>query len=131
MTIEDFLKGIDKNLTKEKNTIWIKTEKNKITNILKRLKDLGAYRMTSITGVDLGKDIEVIYHLIYGKTAINLRTLVSKKNPEIRTVTDIYPGANLYERELYEMLGVISKGHPDLKKLFLAKDSPKFPLRRE
>jgi Ni,Fe-hydrogenase III component G len=52
---------------------------------------------------------------------------------EIETVTDIFPGAVLYERDLMEMLGVQVKGHPDPRRLFLPDDWPagKFPLRKE
>jgi Ni,Fe-hydrogenase III component G len=64
---------------------------------------------------------------------LNLKLSIPKTDLEIETVTDIFPGATLYERELMEMLGVQVKGHPDPRRLFLSDDWPagKFPLRKE
>lgn len=114
----------------ENNNVWIETDMKKFKGILKDLKELGVDRVSSISGTDVGEEIEVIYHLIHKGMTINVRVPVDKKNHTIETITDIYPGANLFERELAEMLGIHIKGHPNLRRLFLAHDSPKTPLRR-
>ncbi|MCD6591288.1 MAG: NADH-quinone oxidoreductase subunit C [Candidatus Aenigmarchaeota archaeon] len=114
----------------EHGNIWIKANRKNLKNILKELKSIGVHRISSITGVDVGKNIEVIYHLIHKHRTINIRVSVDKRKNEIETITDIYPGADLFERELMEMLGLVVKGHPNPKKLFLDEDSPQHPLRR-
>ena len=114
----------------ENNNVWISATLKNFKKILKDLKDLGVGRISSISGTDVGENIEVIYHLVHKNRTINIRVPVDKKNHTIETVTDIYPGANLFERELAEMLGIHVKGHPDPRRLFLAHDSPKNPLRR-
>jgi len=128
MHVDNYLKRMKPK--KEGDNLWISLERKKLKSVLKDLKELGVHRISSISGVDVGKNIEVIYHLIHKKKIINVRILVDKKNHTIETITDLYPGANLFERELAEMLGIHVKGHPNLKKLFLDEDSPKNPLRR-
>jgi NADH-quinone oxidoreductase subunit C len=128
MHIENYLKRLK--AKEEKDNLWISLEKKKLLPVLKDLKSLGLTRISSISGVDEGKGVEVIYHFIHKKKTINLRITLDKKDCALETITDMYPGANLFERELSEMMGVEIRNHPNLKKLFLAKDSPKNPLRK-
>ena len=128
MHIENYLKRMKPKM--EGDNIWIETGKTKLREILEHLKSFGLIRISSISGVDLGGEIEVIYHFIHKKKTINIRVSLDKKNCFLDSITDIYPGANLFERELYEMMGIQVKNHPNLKKLFLDKDSPKNPLRK-
>ncbi len=128
MHIENYIKRLKPK--SEGNNLWISIERGKFRKVLKDLKSLGLSRISSITGVDEGKRIDVIYHFIHKKKTINIKLSVNKKDGVVDTITDMYPGANLFERELSEMLGVQVKNHPNLKKLFLAKGSPKSPLRR-
>ncbi len=128
MHVESYLKRMSPK--KEGENLWISLERKKLLPTLKDLKSLGVSRVSSISGVDEGKTIDVIYHFIHKKKTINIRISLDKKNCVVDSITDIYPGANLFERELYEMMGVQVKNHPNLKKLFLDKNSPKNPLRR-
>lgn len=129
MQVEKYLKKIRHR--EEGEDVWIRAGKKSFIGILKELKSMGVGRLSSISGTDTGKEIEIIYHLVHKDHTINVKVCVTKENCEIRTVTGIYPGAELFERELYEMLGVGVSGHPDLKKLFLDEKSPETPLRRE
>ena len=128
MHVESYLKRMRPK--KEGENLWISLERKKLLPTLKDLKSLGVSRVSSISGVDEGKTIDVIYHFIHKKKTINIRISLDKKNCVVDSITDIYPGANLFERELYEMMGIQVKNHPNLKKLFLDKNSPKNPLRR-
>jgi NADH:ubiquinone oxidoreductase subunit C len=128
MHVNDYLKKMKPK--KEGDNLWISLERKRLKPVLKELKELGVHRISSISGVDVGENIEVIYHFIHKKKTINIRILVDKKNHTVETVTDLYPGANLFERELAEMLGIHVTGHPNLKKLFLDEESPENPLRR-
>ncbi|NIO21429.1 MAG: hypothetical protein GTN76_11990 [Candidatus Aenigmarchaeota archaeon] len=128
MHVDNYLKGVEKRI--ENDNVWILSNKKGFKKILKELKHIGVIRISSISGTDVGENIEVIYHLIHKNRTINIRVPVDKKNHTIETITDIYPGANLFERELSEMLGIHIKRHPNLRRLFLAHDSPKNPLRR-
>ncbi len=89
--------------------------------------------ISTITGVDTGAKIEVMPHLFGLGVALTVKTMVPKDNPELDSVTDIYPGAVLYEREVHDLLGVIFKGHPDLSRLVLPEEWPEgvYPLRKD
>ncbi|MCK5023365.1 MAG: NADH-quinone oxidoreductase subunit C, partial [Candidatus Aenigmarchaeota archaeon] len=104
--------------------------KTKLTETVIKIKELGVIRVSSISGTDLGNEIDVIYHFIHKKKTINIRVSLDKKTCTVDSITGIFPGANLFERELAEMLGIDVKNHPNLKKLFLCKDSPENPLRK-
>ena len=98
------------------------------------VNDLGFKHLSTITGVDVGSEIEILYHLVLNDAVVlNLGFSVPKENPTTRTITDLLPSAVLYEREVYEMLGVNFEGHPNLIPLLLPEGWPKgvYPLRKE
>ncbi len=93
-------------------------------------------RFATATGVDTPVGIEILYHFSHDPTGkmISLRTVIpDKKYPEIESIAPIITGAEWIEREIWEMLGVNFKGHPNLKRLLLAEDWPQeqFPLRHQ
>jgi len=134
--LKDFLK---KNLVRttvpRERRIFVYIKKDALKDAVKYLvKDLKFKHLSTITGVDLGGEIEVIYHLAYkGSIELSLGLTVPKNKPSIPTVTDLIPGAVLYEREVHELLGVNFEGHPDLSPLVLPEGWPQdvYPLRKE
>lgn len=128
MHVEKYLKRLKPKI--ENENLWLNVKAGRLHPLLKHLKSIGMTRISSITGVDNGDKIDVIYHFIHKKKTVNIRISVNKKKCAVESITGIYPGANLFERELYEMLGIEVKKHPNLKKLFLSDESPKNPLRR-
>ena len=99
----------------------------------KILEDEGITHLSTITGVDLGEEIEVIYHLDRSGIILSVKTTAPKGQPILPTVTDLIPGATLYEREVHELLGVTFDGHPNLSRLVLPEGWPPglYPLRKE
>jgi membrane-bound hydrogenase subunit beta len=89
--------------------------------------------LTTITAIDVGENIEVIYHFFCQGVALNLSSLVPKSNPVLDTVTTIIPGAVLYEREIQDMLGLKVKDIPDSRRLVLPESWPEgvYPLRKD
>ncbi|MEM4603680.1 MAG: NADH-quinone oxidoreductase subunit C, partial [Candidatus Nezhaarchaeales archaeon] len=95
----------------------------------------GEVHLTTISGADLGEDfIELTYFLwlLPQRLRVFVKTKLSKDDLKIQSIVSIVPAAVLYEREVYEMLGVAFEGHPKLERLFLPEDWPKdvYPLRR-
>lgn len=86
--------------------------------------------LSTITGQDTGSAIELLYHFWDGG-GLTLRTSLPRDEPHIATLTDLIPGAALYEREVCEMLGVTFDGHPDPRPLLLPDDWDKkqFPMK--
>jgi Ni,Fe-hydrogenase III large subunit/NADH:ubiquinone oxidoreductase subunit C len=123
---------IELNVPKQKKAyISLKPErhKNAISLILTKVEDS---MLSTISGVDLGKEIELNYHMACEGT-ITLKNRIYKETPVTQTITDILPGANLYEREIFDLLGVNFEGHPNLERLLLPETWPKgnYPLRKD
>ena len=97
-------------------------------------KELGA-RFQIASGVDTPTAIEVLYHwaLDGAGCVITVRTLLDRDNPEIESIASICPAAEWIEREMWELLGIQVRNHPDLRHLLLSDDWPegKYPLRRD
>jgi NADH-quinone oxidoreductase subunit C len=89
--------------------------------------------LSSLTAVDRLEYFEVVYHLtsirLNQMTAIKVRT--DRENPRVRSVTEVWPGANLQEREAYDLMGIVFEGHPDLRRVFLWDGFDGFPLRKD
>ena len=95
---------------------------------------LGFCILCTITGLDEIDKIAFIYHVAREDgTILNIKTGVPKEDPSIKTITYLYPGADIYERELMDLLGVKIEGLPEGKRYPLSDDWPKdqFPLRKD
>jgi NADH-quinone oxidoreductase subunit C len=93
------------------------------------------YRMLmSVTGVDWKDSFEVLYHVYRLDSAFPLVLrcrLPHEENPEIPSVISLWPGADFQEREVYDLMGIVFVGHPDLRRILLADDFPGHPLRKD
>jgi membrane-bound hydrogenase subunit beta len=90
--------------------------------------------LCTITGLDLGGTLGVIYHLARESgVTLNLCTTVPKNHPVLQTVTDNFPAAELYERELVDLLGMQVSGLPEGPRYPLPDEWPpgQFPLRKD
>jgi len=98
--------------------------------------DLSFDYLLDITSIDnFGEEprFEIVYHLYSRLHAVHLR-LKSKLSEEVDaldTVSDIWPTANWHEREIYDMMGIKFKGHPDLRRILMWDGYPFFPLRKD
>ncbi|HPM42748.1 MAG TPA: NADH-quinone oxidoreductase subunit C [Candidatus Omnitrophota bacterium] len=90
--------------------------------------------LCTITGLDEGERLTFIYHLADESGAIfNLKTSAPKSDPVIKTVMNYFPAAEIYERELIDLLGAKIDGMPEGKRYPLPDDWPKdqYPLRKD
>lgn len=116
--------------------VYITLDKKDIIDFASYLfKDLGL-RFAIASGIDTPEGLEILYHFSHDKTPliVTLRVLIEDKNhPEIDSIANLIRGAEWIEREMWEMLGINFKGHPNLKRLLLADEWPegKYPLRHE
>jgi NADH:ubiquinone oxidoreductase subunit C len=76
---------------------------------------------------------ELIYHLFSTTTGryLSVVTFLSRESPVIQSASSVWPVAELQEREVYDLFGVLYDGHPDLRRLFLEDDWQGFPLRKD
>jgi NADH:ubiquinone oxidoreductase subunit C len=97
------------------------------------IKEYDLRHLSTITGVDLGEEIELLYHFAYKHSIeITIGIKVPKSSLKVPTITDLIPGAIFYEKEVHDMLGVVFEGHPDLSPLILPENWPEgvHPLRK-
>jgi NADH:ubiquinone oxidoreductase subunit C len=130
--ITQVLKGLPVQV-KRTRRIFINVSRDdliKTVNILS--SELNINHLSTITARDTGKEIEILYHFLLNGIVITIRTACPKDDPTIDSIVSIFPGAILYERELNDILGVIPKGHPDLRRLVLPDDwVGGYPLRKD
>lgn len=94
----------------------------------------GFRSLCAITGLDEGQTMGCIYHLsARDGSTLNIKIIFSKDNPAIETITDIFPSAEVYERELVDLFGIQVQGLGEGNRYPLTDDWPKgeFPLRKD
>ena len=76
---------------------------------------------------------EVIYHLlsIPQKERVRLKVRLEGSSPVIETVTSVWPAANFFEREVFDLFGVRFTGHPYLRRLLMPEDWEGNPMRKD
>jgi NADH-quinone oxidoreductase subunit C len=98
--------------------------------------ELGFNYLVDISSVDnYGDDPRwtVVYHLRGLKHGHELRieTNVSEEKSELPSVLPVWRTANWHEREIYDMMGIRFRGHPDLRRILMWEGYPYFPLRKD
>jgi NADH-quinone oxidoreductase subunit C len=147
MTQEEFFKTIQKyledNLVKAEVTslndqVTIVAAKNDLLDLIIGLRDSKDLRFTILTdlfGADFPereKRFEVVYNLLSLK--INKRIYVKvnlAENEDINSVASIYNAATWYEREVFDMYGIIFKNNPDLRRILTDYGFQGHPLRKD
>lgn len=89
--------------------------------------------MESLTGMDWKDKLGVVYHLestVTGERQV-VKVTVDRGNPELPTVSDIWKGAELNEREVYDFFGILFINHPDMRRLYLRNDWVGHPFRKD
>lgn len=83
----------------------------------------GFYHLSTITGVDLGEGIALLYHFWAGRRFLVVRTTVPKSAPKISSAAASIPAATLYEAEIQDLFGVSFEGNPYSGKRLLLPDN--------
>ena len=128
------------------NGVVVVVNKEKSYPLLEYLKTELAYSfLVDVTAVD-NSNLEselmkynyarfmVVYQLYtyQGETPrIRVKVPVNEKDLKIRTVTDLWKGANWLERETYDMFGIDFEGHPDLRRILMPDDFEGHPLQKD
>jgi len=91
--------------------------------------------LTTLCGMHYPEDSQlgVVYHLqsFANNHRIRLKTAVNQDNPELPSITTIWPAANWMERETYDFFGIIFIGHPRLKRILNVQEMSDLPLKKE
>ena len=76
---------------------------------------------------------EVVYHLlsIPKKERVRLKVRLNSSSPTVDSITSVWPGANYFEREVFDLFGVRFAGHPYLRRIMMPEDWEGHPLRKD
>ena len=115
--------------------IGIKREKwIAIAEYIKSNSDIYIDSLQCITGVDLGDNIlqsRYNFHSMRHGTSIEIRISVTRDSPNIPSIERIWRIGDWFERETYDMYGIIFDGHRDLRRMLLPEDWEGYPLRKD
>ncbi|ASJ10609.1 hydrogenase [Thermococcus sp. P6] len=117
--------------------VWVTVDREIFHDAMEFIKKIDPeVQFSVIIARDAGEVLEAKYHLeLFWEEGESISLIIGtsapKDDPKIPTVTDIFPGALAYEREVQEFLGLFFEGIPDPRKLFLPDDWPEgvYPLR--
>ena len=125
-------------------TCWVPRER--LRDVLAHLKETAEkpYRMLyDLTAIDErtrsqldgqpAADFTLVYHLLsFERNAdFRLKVALEGERPSFPTVTDLWPAANWYEREVWDMFGITFDGHPHLRRILMPQTWEGHPLRKE
>jgi len=115
--------------------------KDRSHDVLAWLRDTPDQRfdyLTDVTAVDYRdpeRSMEVVYQLrsLARKVDLRVKVALDKGQPlEVRSVVDLWRGADWLEREVYDMFGIVFRGHPDLRRILMWETYAEgFPLRKD
>ena len=102
-------------------------------NVLRNSPETDFDFLILITSTDIKKGYQSIYTLSSTQTKkiLRIKITVSKNNPNVPSVSGIWHTANWYEREAYDMMGIVYTGHPNLKRILNPENWEGFPLRKD
>jgi NADH-quinone oxidoreductase subunit C len=127
----------DRLLFREETTITVAGEK--IVEICRHCRDTKGLEynfLSGVTGIDYypkSPRFAVAYHLysmVHNRT-LRLKVLLPEDEPTVPSVTDVYPAANWFEREIYDLVGINFTGHPDLRRILMPDNWEGHPLRKD
>ena len=111
---------------------------DRIVDVLTLLRDNTRCQfevLIDICGVDFPereKRFDVVYHLLSPRLNQRIRVkIATDEATTVPSVVDVFPAANWYEREAYDMYGILFSGHPDLRRLLTDYGFQGYPLRKD
>ena len=115
--------------------VWIEPDNLlDVARFLKESPDLEFASLTAVRAVDYIEYFELVYHLLSmrrNRSAILKTRCFGREEPSVDSVTSIWIGADLQEREIWDLMGIRFEGHPNMKRILLWENFPGHPLRKD
>jgi len=118
--------------------LTLKTDGARVVELLTFLRDdvqCGFVNLVDICGVDWparAERFDVVYHLLSPRQNVRIRIKVATgEDQPVPSACAVYPGADWFEREAYDMYGILFTGHPDLRRILTDYGFEGYPLRKD
>ena len=123
----------------DRNELTIYVDRSGIREACAILKDSAEAQfnfLSDLTCVDLYPSeprFEVVYHLLSlkRKERVRLKVQLPGSDPSLESIISVWPAANFFEREVFDLFGVRFQGHPYLRRLLMPEDWEGHPLRKD
>ncbi|MGD0733686.1 MAG: NADH-quinone oxidoreductase subunit C [Terracidiphilus sp.] len=89
--------------------------------------------MTAVDWFPSSPRFQLSYHILSHslKERIRLRAMVDEASASVESITSVWPAANYYEREVFDLFGIRFEGHPNLRRIMMPDDWVGHPLRKD
>jgi NADH-quinone oxidoreductase subunit C len=116
--------------------LTLTVQREQIVAACETLRAAGYNFLSDVTCVDWFPSeprFRVIYHLLSQsrKERVRLKVRVESLDPVVETITSVWPAANFYEREIFDLFGVRFGGHPNMRRILMPEDWQGHPLRKD
>lgn len=115
--------------------VWVQAgQAREVCRFLRHDPELNFDFLNAITGVDYVDHFEVVYHLTslrHNHSLVIKAKCTGRDSPSLPSVIEVWVGADLQEREVYDLMGITFEGRPSLKRVLLWEGFPGHPLRRD
>jgi NADH-quinone oxidoreductase subunit C len=115
--------------------LTVTVARDRIVDVIGLLRDDGFVSIVDVCGVDYPEReerFEVVYHLLSPTRNQRVRVkLTAGEDTPVPSITAIFPGADWFEREAYDLYGILFSGHPDLRRLLTDYGFDGHPLRKD
>ena len=134
--IEDILSSSFNSQIESLGNDYVQISNEKSLDLFNYLKIEQKYELlSSVTSVDRISHFEVVYHLTSlqknESLVIKIKCGEGRIDPKVKSVISVWRGAELQEREIYDLMGIMFEGHPNMKRLLLWENFEGHPLRKD
>lgn len=131
-TVEDLKAKYSGIEVSEKGIITVPADN--LVEFMRNIKEeYGFNYLTNVTAADYPEHFEMVYDVsVIGRPdMLHIKTKIDRNNPVVPSMVPIWGGAIWQEREVYDLLGITFKDHPDLRRILLGDDWEGHPLRKD
>jgi len=134
--IEDILRSNFKNQIEVVGKDYVQISNDESLDLFNYLKIDQKYDLlSSVTSVDRISHFEVVYHLTSlqknESLVVKIKCGEGRVDPKVKSVVSVWRGAELQEREIYDLMGIMFEDHPNMKRLLLWENFEGHPLRKD
>jgi NADH-quinone oxidoreductase subunit C len=120
----------------DRDELTITVARESIVNATKALQQAGYNFLEDVTAVDWYPSeprFQIVYHILSMslKQRVRLVVQLDGEDAALDSITSVWPSANFYEREIFDLFGVHFGGHPNLRRIMMPEDWKWHPLRKD